>query len=366
MDKSKDLKKKKSKSAKTKLKKTTPKMNKKENQKKNTKNGKINKINMDNFCEENNILFNKIYKFLNNPKNTIILMNSLKIFFHPKSKPILLKEIKNNKNKINSIIKNFHIVIDYYKNNNLVLKSKVGHFILYYEHKLKNIKVKNDEDYLIFMLNILNYPNLISLLKEIFYVLSDYRSCIYFMTPNIKFRNTNKETINEFVTKFRNNQNMCFSIISGYYPNDNSPWGYYYTGAYSAFESLNILSKYYQNPLKDLKIDFKYKKKNNKQQIIKKISNIYNIKLKKMEKIINITNFIILMKKLKYDMHEVVNSVFNIIYEGASFKNIHKCYVINGIKIFNQKKNYELGIKIYILVNDGYITNVNCFENFIL
>ena len=351
----------------TKIKSKTKKSLKTVDKKVNTRNNiKISKINMDNFCEENNLMFKKINKFLNSPKNILILMNTLKIFFHPKAQPLLLKEIKNNKDKINSIIKNFHIVMDYYKNNNLVLKSKVGHFILYYEHKLKNIKVKNDKDYLTFIHNILNYPNLISLLKEIFYVLSDYRSCIYFMTPNIKFRDTNKETINEFVTKFRNNQNMCFSIISGYYPNDDSPWGHYYTGAYASFESLNILSKYYQNPLKDLKIDFKYKKKNNKQQIMKKISNIYNIKLKKVEKIINITNFIILMKKLKYDMHEVINSIFNIIYEGITLKNIQRCYVVNGIKIFNQKKNYELGIKIYLLVSNGYITNVNCFENFIL
>ena len=326
----------------------------------------IKKISMNRFCEENNVMFKRIYKFLDNPKNIFILMKTLKIFFHPKARPILLNEIKKNKSKINSIAENFHIVMEYYKNNNLVLKSKVGHFIMYFEHNLKNIKVKSDKDYLDFMLKILNYPNLISLLKEIFYVLSDYRSCIYFMTPNIKFRNTNKETINEFVTKFRSNQNMCFSIISGYYPNDNSPWGYYYTGAYASFESLNILSKYYQNPLRELKIDFKYKKKHTKEQILKKISNIYNIKLKKNEKIINITNFIILMKRLKYDMHEVVDSIFKIIYEGVSFKNIERCYVINGIKIFSQKKNYELGIKIYLLVSNGYITNVNCFENFIL
>ena len=354
-----------------KIKKSITKTNTNTNTNTNTKtktkpNTNIKKINMNHFCEENNIMFKKINKFLNNPKNIFILMKTLKIFFHPRAQPILLNEIKKNKSKINSIAENFHIVMEYYKNNNLVLKSKVGHFMLYYEHNLKSIKVKNDKDYLHFMLKILNYPNLISLLKEIFYVLSDYRSCIYFMTPNIKFRNTNKETIQEFITKFRSNQNMCFSIISGYYPNDNSPWGYYYTGAYSSFESLTILSKYYQNPIKELNIDFKYKKKNNKQQILNKISKIYNIKLKKQEKVINITNFIILMKRLKYDMHEVVNSIFNIIYEGVSFKNIERCYVVNGIKIFSQKRNYELGIKIYLLVSNGYITNVNCFENFIL
>jgi len=37
---------------------------------------------------------------------------------------------------------------------------------------------------------------------------------------------------------------------------------------------------------------------------------------------------------------------------------------VDGVKIFNQKKNYELGVKIYILVSNNYISNVNCFENF--
>jgi len=70
------------------------------------------------------------------------------------------------------------------------------------------------------------------------------------------------------------------------------------------------------------------------------------------------------MKKLKYDMHEVVNSIFDIIYEGNTLKNIENSELISSIKLFKQKKNYELGTKIYILVHDNFISNVNCFENF--
>ena len=186
------------------------------------------------------------------------------------------------------------------------------------------------------------------------------------MTPNIKFRNTSKSNVDEFVKKFNNNQNMLFSIISGYYPKDNSPWGLHYTGAFACFESLIILKKYYKEPLVPLKIQFKYSKKNNEKQIMKKMSNLYNIKLNRNEKIITITNFIILMKKLKYCMHEVVDSIFNMIYNKFTLKNVHKCYVNTPIKLFNQKKNYDLGVKIFILVNDGFITNVNCFENFVI
>ena len=70
------------------------------------------------------------------------------------------------------------------------------------------------------------------------------------------------------------------------------------------------------------------------------------------------------MKKLKYDMHEVVDSIFEIIYEGNTIKNVESSEIITSIKLFKQKKNYELGVKIYILVSQGYITNMNCFQNF--
>lgn len=340
--------------------------NKKDVNQKVSKLLKFPKIKTNNFCEENNKQFKQIHVFLSNPRNIIILMNSLKMMSHPKVYPLLVDEIKKNKKSIHNILKDFKTIMSFYKSNNLVLKSEVGHFILYYEYNLSKVKIKNDKDYVDFLIKIINYPKLISLLKEIFYILSDYRLCIYYMTPNIKFRNTNKENIDEFVKKFHNNQNMFFSIVSGHYPGSNSPWGKYYNGVYACFESLNILKKYYKDPLKSIKIEFKYKKKNNKDEIINKISNIYNIKLKKVEKILNITNFIILMKRLKYDMFEVVNTLFDIVYEKNTFKNIQNCYISDSKKLFNQKKSYYLGVKIFILVNNEYISNVNCFQNFVI
>mgnify|MGYP007000338343 CR=1 len=85
-----------------------------------------------------------------------------------------------------------------------------------------------------------------------------------------------------------------------------------------------ILKKYYNDPLKSLKIEFKYKKKNNKQKIMKKIRDLYDIKINKNEKMLNVTNFIILMKKLNYSMHEVIDSIFDIIYEDFILKKIQK------------------------------------------
>ena len=326
---------------------------------------KINKnLNMNEFCKYNNKTFKKIYLFLKCPRNIFILTNTIHMLNHPKTDEIILKQIKTNKDKIYKMFKDFQIIMDYYKNNNHILKSQVGHFILYYDHNLTQLKTKNNADYLTFFRKIINYPKLISLLKEIFYILSDYRFCLYYSTPNINFKNTTKSTIDEFIQKFHSNQVILFSTISRIYPGSNSPWGMFYANAYASFESLLILQKYYKEPLKKIKIEFKYKKKNNRNTIIKKLENVYNIKLNKLEKIVNVSNYIILMKKLKYDMHEVVNSIFDIIYEGNTLKNIENSELISSIKLFKQKKNYELGTKIYILVHDNFISNVNCFENF--
>jgi len=183
-----------------------------------------NELNINHFCKYNNRLFKKIYLFLKCPRNIIILMKMFKMLEHPKVQQVVLKEIKNNKNKIQSILNDFNVIMDFYKTNNQLLKSEIGHFILYYEYNLTKVKVKTDKDYLLFIKKIINYPKLISLLREIFYILSDYRLCIYYSTPNIDFKNTTKTTMDEFVQKFKTNQVILFSTISRIYPGNNSPW----------------------------------------------------------------------------------------------------------------------------------------------
>ena len=148
--------------------------------------------------------------------NIIILMKMFKMLEHPKVQQIVLKEIKNNKNKIESILNDFNVIMDFYKTNNQLLKSEIGHFILYYEYNFTKTKIKTDKDYLLFIKKIINYPKLISLLREIFYILSDYRLCIYYSTPNIDF----KILLNQLwiiLLKFKTNQVILFSTISRIY-----------------------------------------------------------------------------------------------------------------------------------------------------
>ena len=66
----------------------------------------------------------------------------------------------------------------------------------------------------------------IFILKEILYICSDYRACIYFMTPSINFENykrTKKEVVKDVVLKFRCNINTLNQIISHIYVGYKNP-----------------------------------------------------------------------------------------------------------------------------------------------
>ena len=60
------------------------------------------------------------------------------------------------------------------------------------------------------------------------------------------------------------------------------------------------MQKIYKYPLKELKIEFKYKKKHLK--IHSKLEELYNVKMNQKQKVNNSTQFIIFMKKSKYNV----------------------------------------------------------------
>lgn len=315
------------------------------------------------FCENNNKLFKKIYLFLDNPKNMQLTLYYIRLLHHPKAKPLVLKQLKEHKSVLKKMLENFRVILSFYKENNKILKSEIGHFIMYYEYHLSKTKMNCNNDNLQFFYTLLAYPKLFSLLKNIFYILSDYRACLYFASPHISIQKSNITKIQPIIQKFRSNQTMLFSMITGLYPGDNCPWGTpYYTGAYNCFESLLQLKKIYKHPLKELKIEFKYKKKHLK--IHSKLEELYNVKMNQKQKVNNSTQFIIFMKKLGYDLYQVVDIVFEMVYEKPSFKNIQDCYILDTKKIYHQKKNYVYGVKIYLLVENGFINNMNCFDHF--
>jgi hypothetical protein len=282
--------------------------------------------------------------------------------------------IKENKKTVHEKLNKIDIIINFYKKNNLIEKSEIGKFFSFYEKSKKHINLKNDKDLLKLFNILINYDKVVSVLKECFYIFSDYRACIYFMTPSIDFHNTSKKTINNVILHFRDNLNTMNQIISKIYIGDENPMGSpYYSTVYSMFETLFIIKKYFSDPLKIVKIKFNVIKKCSEKQIIEKLCDKYhNTKLKDSEldnkinktHVHNISQLILNLKRLGYDLWFVLPLVFNTIYEKYEVKNIQESLVFGKEKLYFQKMNNQIGFMCYVLVSEGYVSNGNIFNNF--
>lgn len=323
------------------------------------------------FCDENNLLFKKYYDYLNNPIYVNFLLIMIKKTEEKEIKKKILKMIIKNHTYILERLNMIDKVIFYYKQNNLINKSEIGHFFTFYEKNRKLLNVNNNAHLLNLFYKLINYEKCVSVLKECFYIFSDYRACIYFLTPSIDFNNTKKSILNKVINNFKDNTNTLTQIISKTYVGDKTPWGSpYYSTAYAMFDTLIIIKKYYKDkfkPLDKLDIIFKINKKCKKNIIIKKLYKEYdNKKLlnSELNNVNNVSHFLISLKKLGYDMWFSIPLIFNTIYESYELNNIMDAKIYDHDKIYYQKTNNKLGIMCYILVADGFITNANIFQKF--
>jgi len=313
---------------------------------------------IENFCITHNEEFRLYYNYLNNPFYLSILLLCLKYIHHSEIQKKILDMIINNHSYVLDKINKIDIIISYYIQNNLINKSEIGKFFHFYEDHRKNIDTNNYKDLFKLFYKLISYERLISVLKECFYIFSDYRACIYFMTPSINFYNTKKSIIKKVILNFRDNLNTLNQIISKVYLGDKNPWGsIYYSTAYSMFETLYIIKKYFNDPFDILNIKFIVKKKINKPEIMKELC-------KKYDKINSISECIITLKKNGYDLWYTIDYIFNIIYKEYEIIGLQDAEVIGNKKIYYQKLNNKLGLMCYILSINGYITNTNIYKNF--
>jgi hypothetical protein len=322
---------------------------------------------IENFCRDHHIEFKKYYNYLNNPFYLGILSKCLEYIDDKRVKDKIYKMIVDNHTVVIDKLDKIDTIIHFYKQNNLINKSEIGNFFKFYEIHRKKTNVKNNKDLLKLFYTLIKYPKCIAVLKECFYIFSDYRACIYFMTPSINFYDTTKPIIDKVVLNFRDNLNTLSQIISKTYIGDKNPWGRMYSTAYATFETFIILNKYYKDPLKKLKIDFKVNKRCNKNKILHNL--LINYKKNRLtnhdiKKINNVSDFILKMKRFGYDLWFVIPLVFNTIYTDYHLNGIMESDLISYEKIYFQKMNNKIAIMAYILTNDGFITNTNIFKNF--
>jgi hypothetical protein len=334
----------------------------------------MEKFKIENFCEEHNNEFKKYYNYLNNPLYISIFINYLNYVNHTIIKQKIYEMIIKNHTYILDRINKIDILVEFYKKNNLINKSEIGKFFNFYIVHRKNLNLNSKKELFNLFYKLINYNNVVLVLKEIFYIFSDYRSCIYYLTPSINFNNTTKLIINKVVIKFKDNINTLNQIISKIYLGDKNPWkSVYYSSAYAMFETLIILKKYYKDPINELNIKFNIIKKCEKKNLIENLCNNYlhqKMKSSKIDNKINknniknISQFILILKKEGYDLWFVIPLIFNSIYESYKFKNIPDALLIDHKNIYYQKMNNIIGIMCFILVENNFISNVNIFNNF--
>lgn len=340
---------------------------------------------IENFCEEYNKEFQTYYNYLNNPSYIYILYYYLNKIYDERIRSHILNLIKKNKKDIIDKLNKIDIIILYYSQNNLINKSDIGKFFNYYINCKKGINLKKDNDLLKLFYKMIEYDDLIKVLRECFYIFSNYRACIYFITPSINFNiydHKNKDILKKVIKNFNDNYNTFTQIVSKIYLGDSNPFGSpSYSSAYAMFQTLNILKKYFKDPLSECDIIFKVTKKIDKKDIIKNLCKEY-LKNKLNDSLVedllkrfnennlsNVTHFIIILKKLGYDLWYVIPLVFNTIfinyklYKKGSDK-IPDSLVIGHDNIYYQQTNYLLGIQIFILIQENLITNFNILQNF--
>lgn len=336
----------------------------------------MSKFKIENFCEDHNVEFKVYYGYLNNPVYIPIFTYYLQSMNDIKMKNRIKELIKEKKLYIIEKLDIVDKIIYYYEQNNLIKKSEIGHFFMYYKKNRSLIKNKklSDEDLFILFYKMISYEKLISVLKEIFYIFSDYRSCIYFLTPSINFHSKSaitKNKIEKVVVTFRDNINTLNQIISKIYIGDKNPWGSpLYSTAYSMFNTLIILKEYYKDPLKKINIKVtiqeKCLKKNILSKITENINKIDNSKIDntKISNFINVSEAILYLRKKGYDLWFVIPFIFNIIYPKYILKNIPESGIINNTRIHNQKSNNILGVLCFLLCENNFISNINIFQKF--
>ncbi len=331
---------------------------------------------LENFCEEHNAEFAVYYSYLKNPIYEGILIKCIEYLEHPRIKAKLESLIAENYKLILEKIKITSLIIEYYKQNNLIGRSEIGKFFTFYENELRKINPQKKSDLLKLFYKLVYYDKCISVIKECFYIFSNYRACIYFMTPSVNFNiitTNNKKILDKIVTQFKDNLNTLSQIISKNYFGDENPWAKHYSTAYGLFETLLILEKYYKDPLKKLDIKFIIKKKCLSKNIISEICKSYHTNKMRdsgIDEKINAKNintigqFIVNIKRIGYDLWYVIPLIFNSIYQSYSLEGIQESNVFGTHRIHLQKTNHSLAVMCYILIRDEHIQNVNILNRF--
>ena len=139
--------------------------------------------------------------------------------------------------------------------------------------------IKTYRTFIKYVPKILNDPNIYQTIKEFLYILSEKKRCKFLVDQNLKKGKLDKNYIKNIVSVLGNNLNLLKEFIFIKYEGNNNSWGKVeYESAYKMFKTLNIIDKYFDDPLKLLNIKCNLGKMDSLDNIIENLELNYILK----------------------------------------------------------------------------------------
>lgn len=325
------------------------------------------------FCNTHHLFFKKNLDILNNKDNeikfyrTLYTLNKDKIELLNK---IFLEKITKNWVYIENYLKNLRKIVKVVKSSGNLKDFEIEKMIDEYLSLEKNMK--NSGTFLKHMTKFIYRKNLYAEVKELLFILSNKYSCEIILNKDLSKENCSKRYIEKIIKLANGNMNILIKLL---YPKVKSVKNYFgkieYETAYMFFKCLKLMEKHKIDPVKGLKLDIKLTKPKKLNEILEDLELNYIMKSgndfddKKFD-VRSISEYILLLKKRGHTLWYAVNFVWNNIYGCGDciINEITNSNVVSMNNIELQKQNYLTAIKIYIMCREGYISNINVFQNF--
>jgi len=322
------------------------------------------------FCNENYLFFEKNYNLLNDKSvelNFYKTIYSLDIKKHQIIDEILLNKIKENWKGIDIYLNLGKNVFEQLKKSgnlkNFQVENLINDFLIIEK------KIKSPKTFLQYMKTFIYRKNLYNEIKELLLILSNKYTCELILNEKLKKEKCTKKYIEKIVVLANGSFDILTKLL---YPKINAIKNNFgkeeYENVYKFFKCLKLMEKHNINPLQILNIE-KPSKPKNIEKILDELEINYLIDTgndfdEKIENVKSIAEYILLLKKRGHSLWFTINYIWKYLYGEELLGSIHKTNAISSNNIENQKNSYNFALKLFILCEDGFVSNINIFQEF--
>ena len=324
------------------------------------------------FCNENYLFFQKNYNILNDTKiemNFYRLIYSLDEKKHKILDEILLEKIRQNWNAVQHYLVLLKSTFKQIKSAGNLEGFQIEHLMKDFKVAEKNIKTP--KTFLKYVKALIYRKNLYNEVKELLLILSNKYTCELILNKNLKKEKCSKKYIEKVIKLANGHFDILCKLL---YPKTTSLKNGFgkeeYNTVYKFFRCLRLMEKHEIDPIKALKIKVP-KKPTNKDvsRVLDELEVNYIIESgndfdDKPETVNGISEYILLMKRRGHSLWYTINYIWKHLYGKEPEGDICNANVVSNYEIEMQKGGYKTTIKLFVLCRDGFISNINIFQEF--